>query len=146
MESQALDAPASPHASAEDPVVPDPEQEAQDSANNNIDADADTDMTNNAATADATMPSADNTANVPTSGSQSSRAVGLNTSNATVDDAAKEEATQRPELLESRIPAKKDATLREFLGKMDDYAPIVRVCPTILAGIMLTISNRSQTQ
>lgn len=27
--------------------------------------------------------------------------------------------------LESRIPAKKDATLREFLGKMDDYAPIV---------------------
>lgn len=26
---------------------------------------------------------------------------------------------------ESRIPAKKDATLREFLGKMDDYAPIV---------------------
>lgn len=28
--------------------------------------------------------------------------------------------------LEARIPAKKDATLREFLGKMDDYAPIVR--------------------
>ena len=27
---------------------------------------------------------------------------------------------------ESRIPAKKDITLREFLGKMDDYAPIVR--------------------
>jgi transcription initiation factor TFIID subunit 10 len=26
---------------------------------------------------------------------------------------------------EARIPAKKDATLREFLGKMDDYAPIV---------------------
>jgi transcription initiation factor TFIID subunit 10 len=29
---------------------------------------------------------------------------------------------------ESRIPAKKDATLREFLSKMDDYAPIVRAC------------------
>lgn len=27
--------------------------------------------------------------------------------------------------LEARIPAKKDASLREFLGKMDDYAPIV---------------------
>jgi transcription initiation factor TFIID subunit 10 len=27
---------------------------------------------------------------------------------------------------EARIPAKKDATLREFLGKMDDFAPIVR--------------------
>jgi hypothetical protein len=26
---------------------------------------------------------------------------------------------------EQRIPAKKDATLREFLGKMDEYAPIV---------------------
>jgi transcription initiation factor TFIID subunit 10 len=30
---------------------------------------------------------------------------------------------------EARIPAKKDATLREFLGKMDDYAPIV--CPLL---------------
>ncbi|KAJ9648026.1 hypothetical protein H2199_001803 [Coniosporium tulheliwenetii] len=29
-----------------------------------------------------------------------------------------------PQALEARIPAKKDATLREFLGKMDDYAPI----------------------
>jgi transcription initiation factor TFIID subunit 10 len=27
--------------------------------------------------------------------------------------------------IEARIPAKKDATLREFLGKMDEYAPIV---------------------
>ncbi|KAF2631998.1 transcription initiation factor-like protein TFIID subunit 10 [Macroventuria anomochaeta] len=26
---------------------------------------------------------------------------------------------------EQRIPAKKDATLREFLGKMDEYAPII---------------------
>ena len=30
-------------------------------------------------------------------------------------------------VLEARIPAKKDASLREFLGKMDDYAPIVRL-------------------
>ena len=29
--------------------------------------------------------------------------------------------------IEARIPAKKDATLREFLSKMDDYAPIVRL-------------------
>ena len=27
----------------------------------------------------------------------------------------------------ARIPAKKDASLREFLGKMDEYAPIVRI-------------------
>jgi transcription initiation factor TFIID subunit 10 len=30
---------------------------------------------------------------------------------------------------EARIPAKKDATLREFLGKMDEYAPIVSRAP-----------------
>lgn len=34
--------------------------------------------------------------------------------------------TQNDAAFEPRIPAKKDATLREFLGKMDDYAPIVR--------------------
>lgn len=28
-------------------------------------------------------------------------------------------------LLETKIPAKKDVTLREFLSKMDDHAPIV---------------------
>ena len=26
---------------------------------------------------------------------------------------------------EARLPTKKDTSLREFLGKMDDYAPIV---------------------
>lgn len=30
-----------------------------------------------------------------------------------------------PTAFEARIPAKKDATLREFLGKMDEYTPIV---------------------
>jgi len=40
------------------------------------------------------------------------------------------EAIPQPEEMEARIPAKKDATLREFLSKMDDYAPIVcRVLP-----------------
>lgn len=33
---------------------------------------------------------------------------------------------------EQRIPAKKDATLREFLGKMDEYAPIVSAQPLCL--------------
>lgn len=46
--------------------------------------------------------------------------------------------------LEARIPAKKDATLREFLSKMDDYAPIVRWVPA-RAESGLT-SARSQTQ
>lgn len=34
-------------------------------------------------------------------------------------------ASDTAQTSEARIPAKKDATLREFLGKMDEYAPIV---------------------
>lgn len=42
--------------------------------------------------------------------------------------------TAPPELsFEPRIPDKKDATLREFLAKMDDYAPIVCLHPTSVA-------------
>lgn len=37
--------------------------------------------------------------------------------------------TDAAQTFEARIPAKKDATLREFLGKMDEYAPIV--CPPL---------------
>lgn len=33
--------------------------------------------------------------------------------------------------IESRIPAKKDIALREFMGKMDDYAPIVCASPRL---------------
>ena len=36
------------------------------------------------------------------------------------------EADKELPAIETRIPAKKDASLREFLSKMDDYAPIVR--------------------
>jgi transcription initiation factor TFIID subunit 10 len=32
-----------------------------------------------------------------------------------------------PPVLESRLPTRKDTSLREFLTKMDDYAPIVRM-------------------
>lgn len=42
-----------------------------------------------------------------------------------VDAATQNGIADVPPSLEARIPAKKDATLREFLGKMDDYAPIV---------------------
>lgn len=33
-------------------------------------------------------------------------------------------------LPETREPTRKDISLREFLGKMDDYAPIVRFPPS----------------
>lgn len=36
-----------------------------------------------------------------------------------------------PPASELRIPTKKDASLREFLSKMDDYAPIVRKFPPL---------------
>ena len=38
-----------------------------------------------------------------------------------------------------RLPIKKDASLREFLGKMDDYAPIV-------SNIFCSIVNTSRSQ
>ncbi|ORY06647.1 transcription initiation factor TFIID 23-30kDa subunit-domain-containing protein [Clohesyomyces aquaticus] len=40
--------------------------------------------------------------------------------------------------LEARIPAKKDATLREFLGKMDEYAPII---PDAVTNYYLTLAG-----
>jgi transcription initiation factor TFIID subunit 10 len=33
-------------------------------------------------------------------------------------------------------PSKKDASLREFLGQMDDYAPIVRALPRFFPWIL----------
>ncbi|KAH8731218.1 transcription initiation factor TFIID 23-30kDa subunit-domain-containing protein [Phaeosphaeriaceae sp. PMI808] len=47
-----------------------------------------------------------------------------------IDGAADTEPTvngmpDAAQTLEARIPVKKDATLREFLGKMDEYAPII---------------------
>ncbi|KAF1980822.1 transcription initiation factor IID, TAF10 subunit [Aulographum hederae CBS 113979] len=39
---------------------------------------------------------------------------------------------------EPRIPAKKDASLREFLGKMDEYAPII---PDAVTSYYLTLSG-----
>ena len=42
-----------------------------------------------------------------------------------VESAAVTGASDATAAFEARIPAKKDATLREFLGKMDEYAPIV---------------------
>ena len=38
---------------------------------------------------------------------------------------------------EQRIPAKKDAILREFLGKMDEYAPIVSISLWFARGLKL---------
>ena len=47
---------------------------------------------------------------------------------------------------EPRIPAKKDATLREFLSQMDDYAPIVSPAspwPHPAAKRLLTVSRNT---
>lgn len=34
--------------------------------------------------------------------------------------------------VEPKLPTRKDASLKDFLSKMDDYAPIVCLSPTIL--------------
>lgn len=49
-----------------------------------------------------------------------------------LDGANDAPAESRLPTLETRIPAKKDASLREFLSKMDDYAPIVRACDSLM--------------
>jgi hypothetical protein len=60
---------------------------------------------------------------------------------ATNGDAGVPQAVQ-----EARIPAKKDATLREFLGKMDEFAPIVCSSMLTLYEKMMLNAYRSPTQ
>jgi len=54
----------------------------------------------------------------------------MNLDGANDTEAPQRNGTTEAVPLEARIPAKKDATLREFLSKMDDYAPIVCRPPT----------------
>lgn len=59
---------------------------------------------------------------------EATQADAMNLDGATDDAPAANGLAEAPTAFEQRIPAKKDATLREFLGKMDDYAPIVSAC------------------
>ncbi|KAF2761907.1 transcription initiation factor IID, TAF10 subunit [Pseudovirgaria hyperparasitica] len=55
-----------------------------------------------------------------------------------LDGANDMDATIAPANIEPRIPAKKDATLREFMSKMDDYAPII---PDAVTNYYLSIAG-----
>lgn len=94
---------------AHKPVVGDQVDTNEDVAQNDLDLTADNDIeaTNDeTATQPMNVDGADDMPGVPS------------------DQEAAANADAAP-VLETRIPAKKDASLREFLDKMDDYAPIV---------------------
>ncbi|KAF2428659.1 transcription initiation factor IID, TAF10 subunit [Tothia fuscella] len=59
-----------------------------------------------------------------------------NSSSTMVVDGVGEVSLQQAQ--EARIPAKKDANLREFMGKMDEYAPII---PDAVTNYYLTLSG-----
>jgi transcription initiation factor TFIID subunit 10 len=54
--------------------------------------------------------------------------------------------SETAQTFEARIPAKKDATLREFMGKMDEYAPIVCCLVCVCNKHQVDSSSRSLMQ
>ncbi|KAF2667677.1 transcription initiation factor IID, TAF10 subunit [Microthyrium microscopicum] len=57
----------------------------------------------------------------------------------TIPDATMQTAeAQEAALMEAKIPSKKDATLREFIAKMDDHAPII---PDAVINYYLTLAG-----
>jgi len=76
----------------------------------------------------AANPSAENTEQTTAPAAHANGAQ-LSETSGTAADAA----TAAPTIPEPRLPTRKDTSLKEFLNKMDDYAPIVRnVCIIVL--------------
>ena len=119
----ATDAPVNASASAS--ASPSPAPPAVGAYANPATTSNDTDENNESATIEPTLPSMDGSNDAPDI--QSAPSAEPNTTVSAENVSAKAGDGLRPEMIEPRIPAKKDATLREFLGKMDDYAPIVRL-------------------
>jgi transcription initiation factor TFIID subunit 10 len=63
----------------------------------------------------------------PTENSEQTTApvAGPNGAEATTETADGNTNAAAPPLAEPKLPTRKDASLKEFLNKMDDYAPIV---------------------
>lgn len=46
-----------------------------------------------------------------------------------------------PALPDGKLPTRKDASLKEFLSKMDDYAPIVSLLPNLSHSLNLHLTS-----
>lgn len=58
-----------------------------------------------------------------------------------------EEQTGYAPLVDPRLPTRKDTSLKEFLAKIDDYAPIVSVAPPLLlASLCLVVLSHQAKQ
>lgn len=58
-----------------------------------------------------------------------------NQADATQNPQQAEEETGYAPLVDPRLPTRKDTSLREFLSKIDDYAPIVRFAAPFCHGL-----------
>lgn len=74
-------------------------------------------------------PAAGQNGSHPPNETSSGNGIATATATASTATATATATAAAPPTTEPRLPTRKDASLKEFLNKMDDYAPIVRIHP-----------------